>query len=159
MSVNALQQRFALVWNNGGIASLKLQNDRFDSEYVTPGETLGEVLVNYRVSGGAWRKATTFASGDIRRVETDGNGVRTFTYSGEGQLPYGLRGVGLTEKFSLEAGQLLWTLHFQNETGLPLELGDIGLPLPFNRKFVADNLANYTRVVARHSFISGHGSF
>ena len=38
-------------------------------------------------------------------------------------------------------------------------LGDIGLPLPFNKQFVRDNLANYTQVVARHSFISGHGSF
>ena len=36
--------QFLLEWNRGGISSLKLKDDVYDTEYVTPGETLGEVL-------------------------------------------------------------------------------------------------------------------
>jgi len=161
MKANSEQspRQFLLEWNRGGINSLKLKDDVFDTEYITPGETLGEVLVGLRVGGGEWRSATTFSSGDIRTVEENGSGLRTFIYSGDAQLLHGLRGLGLVERFSLEEGRLVWGLAFHNETDETLEIGDIGLPLPFNKQFVRDNLANYTQVVARHSFISGHGSF
>jgi len=161
MNANSEQspRQFLLEWNRGGINSLKLKDDVFDTEYITPGETLGEVLVGLRVGGGEWRSATTFSSGDIRTVEENGSGLRTFIYSGDAQLLHGLRGLVLVERFSLEEGRLVWGLAFHNETDETLEIGDIGLPLPFNKQFVRDNLANYTQVVARHSFISGHGSF
>ena len=153
------ERKFVLKWNRGGISSLKLQDDVYDTEYITPGETLGEVLVGLRIGSGDWRSTTTFASGDIRTVEDDGRGTRAFVYSGDGQLLHGLRGLGLVEGFSLEGDSLVWQLEFRNETDQAVEIGDIGLPLPFNKRFVRDNLANYTQVVARHSFISGHGSF
>ncbi len=153
------RRKFQLEWNRGGISSLKLLDDVYDTEYITPGETLGEVLVGLRIGGGGWRSTTSFASGDIRKVEDDGRGSRRYIYSGKGQLLHGLRGLGLVEQFSLEENSLVWRLAFRNETDQSVEIGDIGLPLPFNRRFVRDNLANYTQVVARHSFISGHGSF
>ena len=161
MTENAVpfRRQFLLEWNRGGIKSLKLKDDVYDTEYVTPGETLGEVLVGYRVGEGAWRSATTFSSGDIRTVEENEIGSRAFFYSGNGQLLHGLRGLGLVERFSVEGDRLMWSLEFYNQTDESLEIGDIGLPLPFNKRFVRDNLANYTQVVARHSFISGHGSF
>ena len=152
-------RQFLLEWNRGGISSLKLQNDVYDTEYITPGGTLGEVLVGLRIGGGEWRSTTTFASGDIRTVEDDGSGRRAYVFSGDGQLLHGLRGLGLVEEFSQEGDTLEWRLEFRNETEQTLEIGDIGLPLPFNKQFLRDNLANYTQVVARHSFISGHGSF
>ena len=71
MTENAVpfQGQFLLEWNRGGISSLKLKDDVYDTEYITPGETLGEVLVGYRVGGGEWRSATNFSSGDIRRLK------------------------------------------------------------------------------------------
>jgi hypothetical protein len=90
-------RRFLLEWNRGGISSLKLQNDVYDTEYITPGGTLGEVLVGLRNGGGEWRSTTTFASGDIRTVEDDGSGTRAYVFSGDGQLLHGLRGLGLVE--------------------------------------------------------------
>ena len=152
-------RQFLLEWNRGGVSSLKLLDDVYDTEYITPGETLGEVLVGLRIGGGEWRSTTTFASGDIRTVETDGSGTRAYVFSGDGQLLHGLRGLGLVEEFSLEGDSLVWRLEFRNETEQTVEIGDIGLPLPFNKRFLRDNLANYTQVVARHSFVSGHGSF
>ena len=153
------RRQFILKWNRGGICSLKLKDDVYDTEYISPGETLGEVLVGLRVGSEEWRSATTFSSGDIRTIVENGSGSRTFVYSGNAQLLHGLRGLGLVERYSLEGDRLVWGLEFRNETDGTVELGDIGLPLPFNKRFVRDNLANYTQVVARHSFISGHGSF
>ena len=152
-------RQFLLEWNRGGICSLKLKDDVYETEYITPGETLGEVLVGLRIGQGEWRSATSFSSGDIRTIEENGRESRTFVYSGNAQLLHGLRGLGLVERFSLDDDRLFWELKFRNETDEIVELGDIGLPLPFNKQFVRDNLANYTQVVARHSFISGHGSF
>ncbi len=152
-------RQFQLEWNRGGIRSLKLKEDVYETEYITPGETLGEVLVGLRIGQGEWRSATTFSSGDIRTIEENGGESRTFVYSGNAQLLHGLRGLGLVERFSLDGDRLFWELEFCNETDESMEIGDIGLPLPFNKRFVRDNLANYTQVVARHSFISGHGSF
>jgi hypothetical protein len=151
--------RFDLKWNRGGITSLKLVDDVYDTDYVREGETLGEVVVRYRVGQGEWREAAALASGDIRTVEASEGGPWTFSYAGTGQLPRGIRDFQLTAQFALQDGNLVWTLRFRNDTGQPLELGDIALPFPFNRQFVKDNQANYTRCVARHSFLSGHGSF
>ena len=152
-------RQFILEWNRGGISSLKLKDDVYETEYITPGETLGEDLAGLRIGQGEWRSATTFSSGDIRTIDENGRESRTFVYSGNSQLLHGLRGLGLVERFSLDGDRLFWELEFRNETDEIVELGDIGLPLPFNKQFVRDNLANYTQVVARHSFISGHGSF
>jgi hypothetical protein len=153
------QSRFLLGWNRGGVTSLKRPGDVYDTDYIWQGETLGEVVVRYRLEGGEWREVMAFASGDIRTVETVEGGLWTFSYVGTGQLPHGIRDFRLIEQFALQNGDLIWTLQFRNDTDQVLELGDVALPLPFNRQFVPDNLANYTRVVARHSFISGHGSF
>jgi len=117
------------------------------------------VVVRYRVEGGNWREVTAFASGDIRTIEAADGGSRTFLYAGTSRLPRGIRDFRLAEQFALQDVSLTWTLRFRNATDHPLELGDVALPLPFNRQFIQDNLANYTRVVARHSLISGHGSF
>jgi len=151
---------FLLDWNRGGITSLKADGDAFDTDYLWPGETLGDVVIRYRRAGAeAWRAVTAFGSGDIRATDTPDGGPWTFHYAGVGQLPRGIRDFELTEQFVLQDGGLGWTLRFHNPGNVPLELGDIALPLPFNRQFVQDNLANYTRVVARHSFIGGHGAF
>jgi hypothetical protein len=167
-------KQFLLDWNFGGVTSLKLKDDVFDTEYISQGwrgETLGEVILRYRIGEGAWREATAFSSGDVREVEHgegDAPDAQTFVYAGDSRAARGIRGFDLTSRFTVEDGvlgvarkseALVWTLEFRNRSDQPLELGDVALPLPFNRQFVQDNLANYTRVVARHSFISGHGSF
>jgi hypothetical protein len=156
---------FVLAWNHGGITSLKLLGDVFDTEYISQGwrgETLGEVVVRYRLNDGDWREVTAFSSGDIRQIRTGGGDepdTWTFVYQGNSLGARGIRDFQLSSQFALQENGLIWTLSFRNSTDQQLELGDIALPLPFNRQFIEDNLENYTRVVARHSFISGHGSF
>ena len=133
-------RQFLLEWNRGGI------RDVYDTEYITPGGTLGEVLVGLRNGGGEWRSTTTFASGDIRTVEDDGSGTRAYVFSGDGQLLHGLRGLGLVEEFSQAGDTLKFRLEFRNETEQTLEIGTS------NKQFLRDNLANYTQAPATVSY-------
>ena len=151
--------RFLLRWNRGGLTSLKLKGDIHDTEYIWPGETLGDVVLRYRLGYGPWREAAAFDSGDVRSLVDEEASLHTFRYDGTGQQPRGIRDLQLTEEFVLEQDTLVWKITLRNMMVERLEIGDLGLPLPFNRKFIENNEANYTQCIARHSFISGHGSF
>jgi len=153
-------ERFLLKWNGGGITSLRASDDTYDTEYIQPDQTLGDVVVHYRMGEGAWREARAFASGDVRAEAEDASaGTRAFSYMGDSDGAKGIRDFGLTESFILEEIGLTWTLSFTNRSMADLELGDVALPLPFNKDFAPGNTTNYTQRVARHGFISGHGSF
>ena len=158
----ATEGSFAVRWNFGGLTSLKCRHDVHDTDYIWPGETLGNVIVNCRQLGEQWHEESAFSSGDIRQVEialsAEPQGVR-FAYAGKSRGVKGIRSITLAVEFSSQPDALFWEITLRNQTDQPLEIGDIALPLPFNKEFVADNLANYTKVVGRHAFISGHGSF
>lgn len=150
---------FLLAFNYGGICSLKRRSDVFDTEYIWPEETLGNVILRYRFPGKiTWREVSTFASGDIRTVE-ESPGTWSFLYKGCSQGVKGIHDFTLSVRFEEQAEALLWSISLKNTSLQAIEIGDLALPLPFNNKFIHDNLTNFTQTVARHSFISGHASF
>ncbi len=61
--------------------------------------------------------------------------------------------------FRLEGNSLIWTVEVRNQTATPIEIGDLGLALPFNTDYVPDKTETYTKRVIRHSFIGGDGSY
>ncbi len=65
----------------------------------------------------------------------------------------------IRETFRLEKGAMLWTIALRNESSSAMEIGDLGLPLPMNNRYVGNKLVTYTRRVIRHAFIGGNGSF
>ena len=159
----AIENPFAILWNYGGLTSLKCRADVHDTEYIWPGETLGNVIIRCRKVGESeWSEQEAFASGDIRSIALDSEsnpGRVRFLYEGASRGHRGIRAFSLAVEFSRSKQGLEWNLTIQNETGDPLEIGDIALPLPFNKQFINNNESNYTRVVGRHAFVSGHGSF
>ena len=152
------------VWaaNFGGLTSLRLRHDKYPTEYIRPGETLGDVILNVRSDAGAWREMRAFGSGDVRKAPPtgarDAQSV-VVAYRGDSQGVYGLRGLDLTVAFTKRAACLDWSLTLRNRTDRDLEIGDIALPMPFNNDFRGGNRENYTAVVARQGCIAGHGSF
>ena len=70
-----------------------------------------------------------------------------------------LNDLGVNESFRLEGGALVWTMTLRNETSEKQEVGDLGLPLPVNDRYVSDKTTTYTRRVIQHAFIGGDGSF
>ncbi|HEV2314232.1 MAG TPA: DUF5695 domain-containing protein [Candidatus Acidoferrales bacterium] len=64
-----------------------------------------------------------------------------------------------SETFQLQNDALLWTISLRNNTDHEIEVGDLGLPLEFNTRYVWDKTETYTKRLIRHSFIGGNGSF
>jgi len=57
------------------------------------------------------------------------------------------------------ADALLWTVSVENLTDRPLEIADLGLPLPFNTQYGWDKEETYNLRVIRHFLVAGQGSF
>ena len=153
---------FILRFDPAGISSLKRANDKHDTEYIRKGETLGHVVVRYRMPEGTWQAFFTKEADAARRRVRISPGSDTpqqyVVYNESGWDDY-FADLEFHERFRVEGDALYWTLHFRNLTHKPLELGDIVLPLPFNSQPRWDKTIMYTQRVVPHRFISGHGSF
>lgn len=70
-----------------------------------------------------------------------------------------VREIEPTGEFRLVGNALLWTIQIRNGSEKPIEVGDVGIPLPFNTQYVWDKTETYTKRLIRHSFIGGGGSY
>ncbi|TRZ90060.1 hypothetical protein D4R89_05085 [bacterium] len=158
---------FDLRTNAVGITSLKRPGDAFDTDYIAAGRTLGEVIVRYRKGNGKWQEFTAGRSGERRDAKADpADGApeflasyidRYYTFHSDFNDHYA--DLEFTERFSLEAEDLIWTLRLRNLGDERIEVGDIALPLPFNTEERWDRTINQTQRVVSHTLVSGHGSF
>ncbi len=159
----AISDFFKLRFNPAGIESLKRAGDTYDTEYIQAGETLGHVLVRYRLPEGSWQEFSTRKADKVRRririsSKENGDPHHLVIYNESGWDDY-FADLELQERFKVDGDALYWSVHFRNLTHKPLELGDIVLVLPFNSGPRWDKTTMYTQRVVPHRFISGHGSF
>jgi len=85
---------FVIEWNFGGITSLKRRSDSYDTDYIWPEETLGNVIIRYRSPGRDWVEVTAFSSGDIRRFkkkDSENQNALTFFDPGRSKGVKGIR--------------------------------------------------------------------
>jgi len=153
---------FQLRFGRAGIASLRCGGDSFETDYIMEGETLGHVLVRYRIGDRSWQEINTPMMAEDGRMRTTPPIMvpqeYCITYDFASRYGWG-EDVVMSERFRVEGDSLVWTLHFKNLTDEPIEIGDIALPLPFNTNKGWDRVETETKRLMRHSFISGHGSF
>ncbi|HXE06763.1 MAG TPA: DUF5695 domain-containing protein [Acidobacteriaceae bacterium] len=64
-----------------------------------------------------------------------------------------------SESFKQAGDALVWTITLRNATDKPLEVGDLGIGLPMNRRYVSDKTETYTKRVIQHASVAGDGSF
>lgn len=67
--------------------------------------------------------------------------------------------IASTSSFRLDGDSLVWTIDIRNPTEKQIEIGDLGIVLPFNTDYVPDKTETYTKRLIRHSFIGGDGSY
>ena len=53
---------------SGGISSLKLKNDVYNTDYIWSGDIIGDVATKYRVGAGSWTTGNTSVSSDNRVI-------------------------------------------------------------------------------------------
>lgn len=116
--------------SRGFVSSLRHAGDADRVEFIRPGSVLGPVVLRVRTTNAPWHEP---------RPGTDGLAVRS--------------------QFRAEGETLWWDVTVKNTGAVPLEIGDLGLPLPMNTDYVWDHEETFVRRVFRHAFIAGHGSF
>jgi len=135
-----------------------------------------ESSVPYRISG-KWKRESTLASPDVRKVEFDGK-VFTVRYAGRSQREDGIQSYALNMSYRLaDDDALLWNVEFENTTDRTLEFGELAFPLRANDDYAAPyagatttlanasgKLAAMQRVIHEqkvlcHSFVAGHSSY
>lgn len=77
----------------------------------------------------------------------------------EGRQAKVVEGLEPVGAFRLNGDVLEWTIEVRNQTGQPIEVGDLAIPLPFNTRYVWDKTTTYSKRLIRHSFIGGDGSY
>lgn len=126
---------------------------------------------------GAWKRESTGASSDIRKVAFEGNKVRA-DYTGRSASGAGIQSYRLATEFAFDAdGALLWTVRLTNPGEHPLEIGELAFPLLANDDYaglyrditpdeaqaknqtpIKQRLIHEQRVFAHH-FVGGHSSY
>ena len=149
------------VGSNGEINSLQLTGDAFPTNYVLNGANapagfadskdhawVGELMFKYRTGTGAWQTALT-SSGAGRAITSTATSVT---------VNYDFSAFKVAETYALVDDYLSWKIAITNSGSQALELGDIGLPLPFNEYWFANDVIYEQRTVY-HSFIGNDSSY
>jgi hypothetical protein len=154
---------FDVQFNDRGISSLKRPGDTSDTNYVRQGATLGDLEVRYRVAEAPWQRATiggipgTPVTATIQRSQTEPSNRVTYIF----RLPDLLE---VVSSWQLADDRLLWSFDCHNVAEVPVEIGDLALPLPITRSSRPATLQRGSggrdrAVILKHSYIGGHGSF
>ena len=137
---------FRLGFDGGRITSLSAASKAIPGDFIHAGAAMGNAAGTYRIADGQWQRFETRTQ-EPEDVKQTANGL---------EARYRLApGIFVTCSFALEADGLRLNLTLSNETALPMEFGDLALPLPINMIHAAkdDPVA-----VLKHSFISGRSS-
>jgi hypothetical protein len=157
------------IGTNGEINSLQITGDAFATNYVLNGSNgpagfaasadhawVGELMFKYRVGTGAWTTALTSQSSDGRTIAQNGNTI-TVTYQNS-KHAQGISGFSVTETYALVDDYLSWQIAVTNTGAQAIEIGDFGLPLPFNEYWGGGDVIYEQRTVY-HSFIGNDSSY
>ncbi|WP_375140482.1 DUF5695 domain-containing protein [Cohnella herbarum] len=154
---------------NGEITSLQLAGDTFPTNYVMNGtnapnqntadhQWMGELMFKYKLGTGAWTNAWTSKSADGRTQSQSGNTV-TVTYQNASNAE-GIKNFKVVSTYSLANDYLLWSINVTNTSTQSIEIGDFGLPLPFNEFWTGGNNEEiYETRVLTHSFVGNNSSY
>lgn len=154
------------VGSNGEISTLKLTGDTYPTNYVlnssnapnlntSDHQWFGELMFKYRLSSGSWQTALTQSSGDVRMQSNNKNTV-TVTYLNSSNTN-GIKNFKVIETYSLVDDSLQWSIQLTNTSSQTLEIGDLGMPLPFNEIWPGGTV--YEERVLYHANIAYSNSY
>jgi hypothetical protein len=166
--------QFEVKFRDGAIVSLQRDHDPDPAQTDYVGRRLGDLVIKYRLPGGDWQSVQT--------ANLAAAGAGTFSTNAEGSLSKAVYPITnqsatvllLEVDFSVHDQDIVWTLKLQNKTGIPLEVGDLAIPMTVGARggrggFGGGSGTNAAAggarreaagpVVLKHSFISGSDSY
>jgi hypothetical protein len=155
--------QFVVEVTDGALTGLRRADDAVDTQYIAPDAQLGGVTLAYRRAGATeWRQAATSATNRVADAET-GAGQSSADKSRNVESLYRIApsddadaDLEVRAGFEVADDEIVWSIQLKNLADAPLEIGDLGVPLPMAS---ANNRGRRSPPVMKHSFISGHGSF
>ncbi len=153
----------------GEISSLKIVGDAFPTVYVmnatnSPDQNtadhqwLGEMMFKYRKGAAtSWDSAFTSKSANGRTITRNSGtkvSVRYANATGVGSI----RDFAVDATYELKGGALVWSITLNNTSNERMEIGDFGLPMPFNERWASNETIYETRTT-KHSFVGLNGSY
>jgi len=161
---------FTVGFQDGAVVSLRSPDDAMDTEWVQPGQRLGDVALRFRIPGGGWTEAETGAPGQVREVTSSPDGraheawYRFRVAGGDSPDPalqphLDPEALLVSLRFFVEDQAVLWDINLENRSPRPIEVGDLAIPMPVNRNRGRGNEAPPGPPVLKHSLVSGDGSF
>jgi hypothetical protein len=149
MQNRAGNDHFDLLFGSAGVTSLKRSQRSGETDFLSPGRTLGDIVLRYRMLDLEWQDFVTGQMAETRTFKQGGEasgGQRIIVYNGSGWYDY-YASLEFTSRLRLEGKVLYWTLHLRNVTHKPVEIGNFYLPLPFG----TDGSLKRNAVLAGHS--------
>ena len=141
---------FSLDANSNGITRLMRTNDKYPTNYLIAGGSLGDVVIAYGTDPCAvWTRA-----GGVTLLSAD-NSKAVYKVSLAEQPAQ----LDILSTFALKGDSLIWQIDIKNLTNKVMEVGDVGIPLRLNTQYSNRRVETYTLRVMRHFLIAQNGSF
>jgi hypothetical protein len=141
--------RFALSYDARG-TSVSNPQDPYGAEFLTQNGRLGEPVVKYKVENGDWQDI----SARERKLEADlEHGSLAYTDSDKDSP------LRMVQRFRTDGTILDWTIEIETTTNASVQIGDLGVPIPWRFPSGENPEAIFEKSFTKHHFISGNGSF
>ncbi len=149
---------FDVKFRDGAIVSLRRDHDPDPAQTDYVGQRLGDLNIKYRLPGGDWERVQTasLAAAGAATFSTNTNG--TLSKAVYQITNHSAPALVLQVDFAVHDQDIVWTLSLQNQTGSPLEIGDLAIPMTVGAARGRRG-APAGPVVLKHSFISGSDSY
>lgn len=141
--------QFVLSYDGRGI---RISNplDPYGVEFLAQGAHLGEPVVKYQVENRDWQDL----SARERKLEADSEHGSLVYTDYDKDLP-----LKMAQRFHTDGKILDWTIELEATTSLPVQIGDLAIPIPWRFPAGDNPEAIFEKSFTKHHFISGDGSF
>lgn len=141
---------FDLEFDRRGLSSIVSPSDTFGANGLEQGRRFGDIEVRYRIGEGDWLNIHTGG----RRMEYDSLNARVSYSDYQVGMP-----LSMEQEYIQKDSHLEWKLRVRTEMQFPLTIGDLIIPLHWNRPNGSRQIEIFERSFIKHHFISGDGSF
>jgi len=137
------------VFTARGITSLSSPSDRYGAAVIPSGKVWGRPLVRYRIGPGDWLGIYT---GGTKFEKNEQNKV-VYTNNTPGTP------LKMEQTFRLTDGRLEWDIEIETRKHFPVTIGDLAIPLPWQRPGGGSPDFIFEKCFTKHHYIAGNGSF
>ncbi|MFZ5942075.1 MAG: DUF5695 domain-containing protein, partial [Bacteroidota bacterium] len=140
----------SLTFDSRGLRSLLSPRDPYKASFLDRNGRFGDIQTKYRIGNGDW--LSIYADERTREVIPEENLV-VYTDYQEG-MP-----VSMTQTYRLDSTFLDWSLSLETKMGFPMRIGELAIPIPWNKPYKEGQTAIFEESFTKHHFIAGNGSF